>query len=75
MPIIIQTIFFFHEKCCKNSNCLDTEKFSLGKKVSHTASVLLHLTDEKTEGKGLSVTRKSARVRLLLGLQTPSCHA
>lgn len=34
-----------------------------------------YLTDEKTEGKGLSVTRKSARLRLLLGLQTPSCHA
>jgi len=61
MTIIIQTNFY--EKFSKNSNCLDTEKLSLEKK-SHTVSVLLHLTEE-TEGKGLSVTRKSAIVKIV----------
>lgn len=75
MAIIIQTTF--SEKNCKDSNCLDTEKkIIFGKENVHTASVLLHLTeDEKMEVKSLPVTRKYAVARLLFGLQTPSCHA
>jgi len=52
------------------------KKIIFGKENVHTASVLLHLTeDEKMEVKSLPVTRKYAVARLLFGLQTPSCHA
>lgn len=76
MTNIIQTIIFI-KNVLRTLIVLTQKNYLREKKFPHTASVLLHLTDEKkkNEGKGLPVTKKSARVRLLLGLQTPSCHA
>lgn len=56
--------WFFNEKTFKNSNHLHTEKLALGKWLLHTVSVFNWW--KKTEGKGLSVTRKSARLNCCL---------
>lgn len=67
----------FKKKIVRTLIVLTQKKKNIfGKENVHTASVLLHLTeDEKMEVKSLPVTRKYAVARLLFGLQTPSCHA